>query len=246
VIEAICVWSNVAICFAIMVICVRRQGCISGTVPRAAGKGRLSNALLGTGALVMVAAPARMAVRVVRVRRTRAPVAGFVAMAAQTFAREGVTMATRHRDLSQHFTLSELTASQTAVRADIPNTPTASVLVNLERLAAVLERVREALHDSPIVISSEYRSPKVNAMVGGAPNSAHTKGLAADFTCPSFGPPRDVCRAIVDAGIAFDQLIYEGAWVHLGLAETEVNPRGQVLTAVFAKYRPTCYMDGLV
>lgn len=155
-------------------------------------------------------------------------------------------MAAQDRRLSAHFTLSELTASQAAVRADTPNVPTASALANLERLADELERVRAALHDRPLLISSGYRSPKVNALVGGARNSAHTRGLAVDFTCPSFGPPRAVCQRLIDAGITFDQLIFEGTWVHLGLADAGSQPRRQMLTAVFAAHQPVRYLPGLV
>jgi zinc D-Ala-D-Ala carboxypeptidase len=95
------------------------------------------------------------------------------------------------RFLTPNFALAELTASQAAARAGISNTPAAAHLANLERLAGQLELVREALGGRPMLISSGYRSPKVNALVGGSASSAHTKGLAADFTCPAFGPPRE-------------------------------------------------------
>ena len=114
------------------------------------------------------------------------------------------------------------------------------------RLADQLERVRAALGDRPILISSGDRSPKVNALVGGASSSAHVKGLAVDFTCPGFGPPRALCQRLIDAGIAFDQLIHEGTWVHLGLADAGSRPRRQVLTAVFTRNQPTRYLSGLV
>lgn len=148
--------------------------------------------------------------------------------------------------LSPHFSLSELTVSQAAARSGLKNAPTVSALANLGRLANQLELVRSALRGLPMLVSSGYRSPTVNSIVGGAANSAHVKGLAADFTCPGFGTPKAVCQQIIDAGIAFDQLIYEGTWVHFGLAEANVPPRREVLTAVFAARQPVRYLKGLV
>lgn len=76
-----------------------------------------------------------------------------------------------------------------------------------------LERVRAVL-GCPILISSGYRSPKLNAAIGGARNSQHCKGEAADFIAPGFGSPMEVCKEIVkhQESIQFDQLIHEGSW----------------------------------
>lgn len=131
--------------------------------------------------------------------------------------------------LSPHFSLSEFTSSQTAVRRGIDNTPPQSVIETMKRTALGLEGVRAVL-GAPIIISSGYRSPALNKAIGGSATSQHTKGEAADFSCPGFGSPLEVCRAIVKAGIAFDQLIHEGTWVHISFAD---KPRGSVLTAHF-------------
>jgi len=128
--------------------------------------------------------------------------------------------------LSEHFTLEELAFSETAARHNISNRPDAETVARLRETASGLERVR-ALLNAPIRVSSGYRAPAVNAMVGGASNSAHLKGWAADFTS-TFGDPLAVCRAIAASDLVFDQLIYEfGAWTHLSF-----DPRGrrQVLT----------------
>ncbi|WP_422099110.1 D-Ala-D-Ala carboxypeptidase family metallohydrolase [Variovorax sp.] len=147
--------------------------------------------------------------------------------------------------LSTHFSLAELTASQTAARNGLKNEPGPDALANLRRLAVVLEDVRTALLQAPMLVSSGFRSANVNALVGGAADSAHKDGRAADFTAPRFGSPRDVCQRIVDAGITFDQLIYEGTWVHIGIARVGEQPRRQVLTAIFANKQPTRYVGGL-
>jgi zinc D-Ala-D-Ala carboxypeptidase len=141
--------------------------------------------------------------------------------------------------------------SQAAARSGLKNVPTGSALANLERLVNQLELVRAALRNLPILISSGFRSSSVNALIGGAEGSAHTKGLAADFICPAFGAPKAVCQQIVDAGIAFDQLIHEGTWVHFAIAAPSVAPRRQVLTAIFAARQPNAkpavrYVSGLV
>ncbi|RQR52022.1 peptidase M15 [Burkholderia sp. Bp9126] len=133
--------------------------------------------------------------------------------------------------LSAHFSLEELIRSRVAQYADIDNTPDAHALANLTRLATLLEAVRVVLGGQAITVSSGYRSPALNARVGGARRSAHLLGLAADFTCASFGSPLLICRTIAQSDLGFDQLIYEfDSWVHIGLAEAGQPERRQVLT----------------
>src|SRR5438128_6753470 len=133
--------------------------------------------------------------------------------------------------LSQHFSLEELTASETAARQAIDNTPDARTLTNLIRLAETLERVRRALDGHVMTITSGFRSVDLNRMVGGSPDSMHCQGLAADFICPSFGTPYEVCRQIVRTQVPMDQLIHEfNSWCHLGLAADGIRLRYQQLT----------------
>jgi hypothetical protein len=132
--------------------------------------------------------------------------------------------------LTENFTLEELVASQIATRRRLDNRPGPGELENLRRLAGVLEQVR-SLVEAPVTISSGYRSPAVNAAVGGARNSAHLKGLAADINVPGL-TPKALAKTIRDSDIQFDQLIYEGTWVHIGLSVGA--PRREVLTATFA------------
>lgn len=109
--------------------------------------------------------------------------------------------------LSEHFTLEEFTASQTAIRRGLNNTPTPQMIEKLKRTAQKMEQVR-ALLGKPIFINSAYRSPSVNRAIGGAATSQHCKGEAVDFVCPQFGTPKQICQAIIKAGIHFDQLIF--------------------------------------
>ena len=119
--------------------------------------------------------------------------------------------------LSANFTLEELTRSEVALRKGLDNTPDAETIANLTELALALEKVRDLL-GKPIHINSAYRGPKVNSAVGGSKTSAHMKGYAADFVCPAFGTPQDICHSIMDSTIDYDQLIHEfGAWVHISI-----------------------------
>jgi zinc D-Ala-D-Ala carboxypeptidase len=133
-------------------------------------------------------------------------------------------------NLSEHFTLDELTISQEGERRGLDNTPNPAVIANLTRLAVVLEQVRALLGGKAMHINSGYRSPAVNAAVGGVPTSAHVDGLAADFTAGTFGSCLEVAKAIEGSGIKYDQLIYEHTWVHLGLARPGKPDRNEKLT----------------
>ena len=138
--------------------------------------------------------------------------------------------------MSEHFTTAELTFSQTAVRKGIDNTPTPEVLHNLGLLAALLEQVR-ALVGKPVNVSSGYRCPLLNTIEGGAHDSAHMLGLAADINVNGLSP-KALALLIRESDIEYDQLIYEGTWVHVGLAHAGL-PRRQELTAHFVGGRAT-------
>ena len=132
--------------------------------------------------------------------------------------------------MTEHFTFEELYASDTADRHKINNEPKDPVVLkNLKFLAERLEDVRSLLRH-PIHVNSAYRSLRVNNIVGSKPTSAHTKGLAADIICPSFGSPRDVVYAIVGSDIKYDQVILEfDRWCHIAFAEDGKEPRLQKL-----------------
>lgn len=143
-------------------------------------------------------------------------------------------------NLSPHFTLEEFTFSPEALRKGLDNTPDGEAIENLKRTADGLEEVRARL-GYPIYITSGFRSLRVNASVGGSSTSQHMKGEACDFICPGFGTPQEICRAIRDSEIEFDQLIYEGGWVHISFSD---SPRRSILTAHFSNGRAT-YSQGV-
>lgn len=150
-----------------------------------------------------------------------------------------------HR-FSPNFSLAELTVSQAAARAGLRNVPVGTALDNLQRLSVFLESVRSLLFNSPILVSSGYRSPAVNTLVGGSYKSAHMHGLAADFIAPKYGRVKAICEAIRDSSLQFDQLIYEGTWVHIAIPAKGAIPRREVLTAQFRMGQATRYLKGLV
>lgn len=141
-------------------------------------------------------------------------------------------------NLTENFTLEELTFSSTAKSKGIDNTPKGQDLVNLKFTALQMEIVRDILN-SPISISSGFRCASLNKVVGGSSTSAHLQGLAVDFTCKGYGDTKKVVQALLEASrgkqLAFDQLILESpdtpnSWVHIGFKQDGKGQRGEVLT----------------
>ena len=132
-------------------------------------------------------------------------------------------------NLSQNFTYEEMTASETAVRHNIDNTPDNDTLMNLRRLALFLEEVRKILN-KPLQINSAYRSPLANEAVGGKKTSQHCKGTAADIKVKGMTPDQ-VVKAIIKSDLQYDQVIREfDSWTHISIPNTkDEKPRKQAL-----------------
>jgi hypothetical protein len=122
--------------------------------------------------------------------------------------------------MSDHFTIKELTFSDTAVRLNIDNTPTDQVLINLQNLTQfILEPVRQYF-DKPVKITSGYRSPALCQAINSKPTSQHTLGEAVDFEI--IGIPNQVVSDWIVNNLDFDQCIlefynpkeYNSGWVH--------------------------------
>lgn len=127
-----------------------------------------------------------------------------------------------------NFTFKELVKTDTGLD-NIPNSM--NVIHNLVRLSEFLQIIRNELH-LPIIVNSAYRSPEVNAKVGGVLSSYHIKGLAADIKCADM----DKLLAVLHSHLMdIDQLgIYYNSttqlWFHVGLAEDGKVPRTQIFT----------------
>ena len=134
--------------------------------------------------------------------------------------------------MSKYFTLEELTHSGTAVRLGIPNDPTDEQIQDLNRLMDYLDEVREEF-GQPIIVTSGFRSPRLNRAVGGSMTSQHVKGQAADIRPAQITDIGRLFRLIRSHG-GFDQLIDEHPagrtpWIHVSIAPTTREPRGEVL-----------------
>ena len=138
--------------------------------------------------------------------------------------------------LSEHFTLEELTHTD---HRELENIPNETELTNLKRLAEFLEKVKTVLGGKPIMVNSAFRSKQVNDAVGSSDKSQHRKGCAADLRVPGVTPD-EVVRAVIAAGLPYDQIIREfDRWTHISIPNTEdAEPRGVALIIDKAGSRP--------
>ena len=129
--------------------------------------------------------------------------------------------------LTEHFTLEELTITD---HREFDNTPNAFETANLTRLADFLEQVKEAIGGKPVMVNSAFRSKAVNDAVGSSDRSQHRLGCAADIRVPGMTPDQ-VVKAIMAAGLPYDQLIREfDRWTHASITnDPKGKPRGQTL-----------------
>ena len=126
--------------------------------------------------------------------------------------------------LSPHFTLQEMTVSQTAIRKGIDNTPPPGVIDNLTHFCKyILEPIR-AMVGYSIYISSGYRSPELNEAIGGSDDSQHCLGQAADIHVNTLST-EELYDLIKYSKVPYDQLICEfpeeGGWVHVSYSSTD-------------------------
>lgn len=129
----------------------------------------------------------------------------------------------------EFFTIKELTRSTTAEARKIDNTPTREAEANIIALIDnVLDPLRRA-YGGPITVTSGYRSPKLNASVGGVKTSQHQKGQAADITAGSPGENKKLFDLARELNLPFCQLIDEKRykWVHISYDKN--NAKRQVL-----------------
>ena len=138
-------------------------------------------------------------------------------------------------NISPHITYTE--ATRTSAQAD--NTPNAEQIEAMKLLAANVFEPLRALVGRPIIITSMFRSAKVNGLIGGATTSQHCKGEAMDIKLP--GQNKSLFEIILNQ-LPFDQLIWElgtdkePAWVHVGYKAT--GNRKQVLKAIRVNGKP--------
>ena len=156
----------------------------------------------------------------------------------------------------KYFTFEECIHSETAKAKGIDNTPSAEhkahIIESVETLVDLLREAwgqycsRAGLGSPSIRISSGYRSPALNAAVGGSKTSAHCYGYAFDLI-PVNGKMREFkrfCRQFMSSH-PFDQLISEREhdtglpdWMHVGYKHPDGRQRGEFLSMIKGKYYP--------
>lgn len=146
--------------------------------------------------------------------------------------------------LSEHFTLAELTHSQAAARRGLRNVPGPAAVAALGLLCVhLLEPVRHRFARA-VLVSSGYRAPLVNKAVGGSATSQHCLGEAADFTVPGVSNLA-VCQWIM-RNLRYDQLIYEfgaAGWIHASYRAGHLRMQELSAKRVAGKTR---YLSGLI
>jgi hypothetical protein len=138
----------------------------------------------------------------------------------------------------KYFTIGELSQSNEADKRGIPNHPNTAQKMNMEKLIErVLDPIR-SLYGKPIYVNSGFRCVTLNKIVGGAKNSQHMEGKAADITAGSREENKKVWDVVMflyqEGDIDFDQCINEKpdkdsnpSWIHISYNED--NNRGEIL-----------------
>nr|BAR32199.1 peptidase M15 [uncultured Mediterranean phage uvMED] len=124
--------------------------------------------------------------------------------------------------LTENFNLNELTKSQVAERKGIPNNPSSDHIDSLKKLAeSVLQPLRNH-YESPVIITSGYRSAELCLAIGSSIESQHAKGQAADLEI--IGVSNYDTALWIKNNLDFDQLILEfwkgedepnSGWIHV-------------------------------
>jgi len=133
---------------------------------------------------------------------------------------------------TEHFSREEFERSQYATRHGIVNIMGGDALSAAQDLCKnVLEPLRAA-YGAPIDISSGFRCTELNNDLGGASYSQHVTGHAVDIDGDT-DTLKELYAIITSLDLPFDQLIYEGHWLHI--SHRFDSNRHEELTARFDK-----------
>lgn len=152
-------------------------------------------------------------------------------------------------NLTQNFTLKELTKSDVAIRHGISQVPSSDVVGNLTMLAIeVLQPIRD-FYGKPVIVTSGYRSPALNTLVGGSNTSHHTLGMAADIEVVGVSNYDLACW--IQDNLKYTQCILEfyefgvpdSGWVHVSYNKSDI--KNESLTATRTAHG-IVYLKGLI
>lgn len=136
----------------------------------------------------------------------------------------------RREKISRYFTMGEAIHSSTAIRRGIKNTPNWSERTNIRYTARRLDEVRKIL-GRPVVVTSWFRSGRLNRAVGGSSTSGHRKGIAVDILLKKGSAGRREFERVRARLKSFDQLIYypRRGHLHIGFKQYKFQERKQVM-----------------
>ena len=127
------------------------------------------------------------------------------------------------------YKLKYFTEAEMRITKDTP----LDIIQNCYNLAEfVLDPLRELIK-KPILVNSWYRNPVYNAQVGGAKNSQHTFGEAADIVVKGM-TVEEVYATIITNNIPFDQIIVEydnvnkTTWIHISFRSLTKNRKSKL------------------
>ena len=152
----------------------------------------------------------------------------------------------------KHFSIRELSRSETASRKGINNTPNSAIV---SALTALIDNVLDPLREkwgAPIIVTSGYRCTALNRAIGGASSSQHTKGEAADIRTLSDSREDNMklLKCLLDSGIEFDQVIAENVdgagrpdWIHVSFTRSRANRKKRTTMKRIAGR--TTYINGI-
>lgn len=129
--------------------------------------------------------------------------------------------------ISKNFTWEEMTYSRVAVEHGLLNEPPEEVKLVIKLFVKQLLQPLRVAYGKPIAITSGYRSPEVNKLVGGVPSSQHMKGEAADCYVSDL---KELLNVLLSSKLPFDQAIFykQKKFLHLSL-RMEGENRYQVI-----------------
>lgn len=142
------------------------------------------------------------------------------------------------QQISTNYKLSELIKSDTAYRKNIENYPD---YITKSYLLIIANKFLEPITTKfgQLNIHSAYRSERLNIAIGGSKTSVHTLGCAVDFTPVNKKHKlKDIVLWCIEnkKTLNYDQIIYEGTWIHIGLKNAQGEIRGQDLMMFNGKY----------
>ena len=121
--------------------------------------------------------------------------------------------------ISEHISYNEATASNTATRLNIDNTPNAETLERMKVVANACFEPLRVWYGKPLRVNSFYRSEALNKAIGGSKTSQHCKGEAIDISAGSKFQNK-IIHVWIKENLVFDQLIneYDFTWVHVSFS----------------------------